>query len=56
MLFFDDERRNLNVESLGVVMRLVLNGVSATEVDEGVQAWRDRKGMTRRECGDGGQL
>lgn len=42
------------MESLGVVMRLVLNGVSAAEVDEGVRMWRERKGMTRREAGDGG--
>lgn len=47
MLFFDDERRNLNVESLGVVMQLVLNGVSVAEVDEGVRVWRERKGMTK---------
>ncbi|MCJ1262105.1 hypothetical protein MMC22_001975 [Lobaria immixta] len=54
MLFFDDERRNLNVESLGVVMHLVLNGVSMVEVDGGVRAWRERKGRTKREGEDGG--
>ena len=54
MLFFDDERRNSNVESLGVVMRLVVNGVSVAEVDEGVRAWRERKGRKSREGRDGG--
>lgn len=41
------------MESLGVVMRLVLNGVSVAEVDEGVRAWRERKGLTRGGGGDG---
>lgn len=40
MLFFDDERRNRNVESLGVVMRLVEDGVTFDEVDAGVRDWR----------------
>jgi len=42
MLFFDDEARNKNVESLGVVMWLVRDGVSVTEVDKGVESWRKR--------------
>lgn len=53
MLFFDDERRNLNVESLGVVMHLVLNGVSMAEVDGGVRAWREMR-RTKVEGEDGG--
>ncbi|KAI9806602.1 MAG: hypothetical protein M1825_006059 [Sarcosagium campestre] len=44
MLFFDDETRNRNVESLGVVMQLVRDGVSAAEVDSGVREWRRRNG------------
>jgi magnesium-dependent phosphatase 1 len=42
MLFFDDETRNKNVESLGVVMYLVRDGVSVKEVDRGVESWRKR--------------
>lgn len=45
MLFFDDERRNRNVESLGVVMRLVEDGVTFEEVDAGVRDWRKRHGI-----------
>lgn len=44
MLFFDDEIRNRNVEELGVVMWLVSNGVTKTEVDRGVREWRRRNG------------
>ncbi|KAF2729215.1 hypothetical protein EJ04DRAFT_76328 [Polyplosphaeria fusca] len=42
MLFFDDEHRNKNVEMLGVVMRLVNNGVSVAEIDAGVMDWRKK--------------
>ncbi|KAM0716467.1 hypothetical protein Q7P37_007912 [Cladosporium fusiforme] len=49
MLFFDDESRNKNVETLGVVMQLVNNGMSKKEVDRGVEAWRRRNGRTERE-------
>jgi magnesium-dependent phosphatase 1 len=42
MLFFDDESRNKNVETLGVVMWLVRDGVSREAVDEGVKSWRKR--------------
>ena len=44
MLFFDDEVRNRNVESLGVVMCLVRDGVSWGEVERGIREWRKRKG------------
>ena len=44
MLFFDDEIRNRNVEGLGVVMWLVSNGVTRTEVDRGIREWRRRNG------------
>jgi magnesium-dependent phosphatase 1 len=47
MLFFDDEARNRNVESLGVTMYLVRDGVSSGEVDEGVWEWRKRMGIPR---------
>lgn len=42
MLFFDDESRNKNVETLGVVMWLVRDGVSRQEIDAGVISWRKR--------------
>ena len=45
MLFFDDESQNRNVESLGVVMRLVEDGVTFEEVEAGVKDWRLRHGI-----------
>ncbi|EOD46726.1 putative leucine rich repeat domain-containing protein [Neofusicoccum parvum] len=42
MLFFDDEARNRNVETLGVVMCLIRDGVTRDEVDRGVEMWRKR--------------
>ena len=53
MVFFDDERRNRNVEALGVVMLLVENGVSAMEVDEGIREWRRRKEKGRNGRAEG---
>jgi magnesium-dependent phosphatase 1 len=47
MLFFDDEVRNRNVETLGVAMFLVRDGLSRGEVDEGVWEWRKRMGIPR---------
>jgi len=44
MLFFDDEARNRNVESLGVTMYLVRDGVTKAEFDNGVREWRKRNG------------
>lgn len=49
MLFFDDEVRNRNVESLGVTMCLVSNGVSMGEFDRGVREWRRRRGVGGKE-------
>lgn len=49
MLFFDDERQNRNVESLGVVMRLVEDGVTFDEVDAGVRDWRRKHGIGKPE-------
>ncbi|TEA13142.1 Magnesium-dependent phosphatase 1 [Colletotrichum sidae] len=46
MLFFDDESRNREVESLGVTMQLVRDGVSWAEIDKGVAEWRKRRGYT----------
>lgn len=45
MLFFDDESRNRNVEQLGVTMWLVRDGVTKAEVDNGVRAWRKKRGF-----------
>lgn len=47
MLFFDDESRNKNVESLGVVMWLVRDGVTWSEFEEGVKSWRKRNGKAK---------
>jgi magnesium-dependent phosphatase 1 len=44
MLFFDDEIRNKNVESLGVIMWLVRDGLTWRELEEGVKSWRKRNG------------
>lgn len=46
MLFFDDERRNRNVEELGVTMYLVSTqrGVCRQDFDLGVREWRKRRG------------
>jgi magnesium-dependent phosphatase 1 len=49
MLFFDDESRNKNVEVLGVTMRLVRDGVTINEIDEGVKSWRKRFGKMQQE-------
>lgn len=49
MLFFDDESRNKNVETLGVVMQLVNSGMSKKEIDRGIEAWRRKNGRTERE-------
>ncbi|KAK4110280.1 hypothetical protein N656DRAFT_683267, partial [Canariomyces notabilis] len=40
MLFFDDERPNLEVESLGVTMRLVRDGLTWEEFEKGIWQWR----------------
>jgi magnesium-dependent phosphatase 1 len=48
MLFFDDESRNRNVESLGVHMHLVRDGVTKAEIDNGIKAWRSRHGLLAR--------
>ncbi|KAK2000445.1 magnesium-dependent phosphatase-1 [Colletotrichum falcatum] len=44
MLFFDDESRNRDTESLGVTMYLVRDGVSWPEMERGVAEWRKRRG------------
>lgn len=43
ILFFDDESRNFEVESLGVTMCLVGDGVSWAEIERGVKEWRRRR-------------
>lgn len=45
MLFFDDEARNRDTESLGVTMWLVRDGVTWAEVEKGVKEWRKRRGF-----------
>lgn len=44
MLFFDDESRNRDTESLGVTMWLVRDGVTWAEIVNGIQEWRRRRG------------
>ncbi|GHJ87662.1 hypothetical protein NliqN6_4064 [Naganishia liquefaciens] len=44
MLFFDDEARNKEVESLGVTMCLVRNGVDRKVFERGLAEWRKRNG------------
>ncbi|WQF85907.1 Putative HAD-superfamily phosphatase, subfamily IIIC, HAD superfamily [Colletotrichum destructivum] len=46
MLFFDDESRNRETESLGVTMQLVRDGVSWGEIEKGVAEWRKRRGYS----------
>lgn len=45
MLFFDDEARNRDTETLGVTMWLVRDGVTWEEVERGVVEWRRRRGF-----------
>lgn len=45
MLFFDDERPNLEVESLGVTMRLVRDGLTWEEFEAGIWQWRRNLGL-----------
>ncbi|KXH32834.1 magnesium-dependent phosphatase-1 [Colletotrichum simmondsii] len=46
MLFFDDESRNRETESLGVTMQLVRDGVTWNEIEKGVAEWRKRRGYS----------
>lgn len=47
MLFFDDEARNINVQTeLGVTFCLVRDGMTKEEVDKGVWEWRRRNGIS----------
>lgn len=45
MLFFDDEKRNKEVERLGVTMWWVPDGVNTKTFDNGVREWRKRRGI-----------
>ncbi|KAL2140468.1 hypothetical protein VTI28DRAFT_3786 [Corynascus sepedonium] len=45
MLFFDDERPNLEVESLGVTMRLIRDGLTWEELEKGIMQWRGNQGF-----------
>ncbi|KAG8167508.1 hypothetical protein KVR01_003197 [Diaporthe batatas] len=52
-LFFDDEVRNRETESLGVTMCLVRDGVSWAEVARGVAEWRRRRAVSALAEGPG---
>lgn len=41
-LFFDDERRNIEVESLGVTFCLVQKGMDDRTFERGLAEWRKR--------------
>ncbi|PHH63625.1 hypothetical protein CDD81_5606 [Ophiocordyceps australis] len=43
MLFFDDESRNRETETLGVTMRLVRDGMTWDELAKGLDEWRSRR-------------
>ncbi|KAI3320133.1 magnesium-dependent phosphatase [Xylariaceae sp. AK1471] len=45
MLFFDDESRNRDTETLGVTMWLARDGVTWSEVESGIKEWRRRRGI-----------
>ncbi|KAI1748453.1 magnesium-dependent phosphatase [Xylaria castorea] len=45
MLFFDDESRNRDTETLGVTMWLVRDGVTWGEIESGIREWRRRRGV-----------
>ncbi|KAK3984343.1 magnesium-dependent phosphatase 1 [Cladorrhinum sp. PSN332] len=46
MLFFDDERPNFEVESVGVTMKLIGNkGFSWEALEQGIKLWRERRGV-----------
>lgn len=45
VLFFDDESRNRDVETMGVTMWLVRDGISWAEVEKGIREWRARRGI-----------
>ncbi|KAG8795776.1 hypothetical protein FRC12_009783 [Ceratobasidium sp. 428] len=42
MLFFDDEWRNKEVESLGVTMQHIRDGMNWKYFEQGLEAWRKR--------------
>lgn len=42
-LFFDDERRNKEVEQLGVTMHFITSGLSRAAFDKGLAEWRRRR-------------
>jgi magnesium-dependent phosphatase 1 len=51
MLFFDDETRNSEVESLGVTFILIeSDGVTKSIFENGLQEWRRRRKITQEEC------
>ncbi|KAK4199174.1 putative magnesium-dependent phosphatase 1 [Triangularia verruculosa] len=55
MLFFDDERPNFEVESVGVTMKLVgRQGLCWEELERGIQLWRERKGVVPAPAGGSG--
>ncbi|EJF61912.1 magnesium-dependent phosphatase-1 [Dichomitus squalens LYAD-421 SS1] len=54
MLFFDDEHRNKEVESLGVTFCLVPSGVNDRSFEQGLAEWRRRHPVEVTEDAPGG--
>ncbi|KAI0338786.1 magnesium-dependent phosphatase-1 [Trametopsis cervina] len=54
MLFFDDERRNIEVESLGVTFCLVQKGMDDRTFERGLAEWRKRHATEVVEDADNG--
>lgn len=47
MLFFDDESRNKEVETLGVTFQLVgVSGTDESTLQKGIKMWRQRRGLS----------
>jgi magnesium-dependent phosphatase 1 len=50
MLFFDDEARNSEVESLGVTFMLIgIDGVTKSIFEDGLEKWRRKRKATEKE-------
>lgn len=50
MLFFDDEHRNFEVESVGVTMQFITDGTNRRVFQEGLEKWRRRRGIKVRQA------
>lgn len=51
MLFFDDEHRNFEVESVGVTMQFITDGTNRKAFAEGLEKWRRNRGIKVQKSG-----